>query len=242
MFILRRRLSLVSWPQTFHLYAHFLHTQTVNWKKNDDEVERCQLLSFRAMDNNNNPLHALTVNDATPASIALAHLRKGRALVYTGGDYHNARQLVSAVKRRIVGVSGRQKRKMRAKAKQSTSDVPRFDIREQWMKKKQMQREYSSLVRRLLIQVSLDGYRPSQIIGLKRIPANAKDILSFAFQNDEDLKLDCDEQSSPEPSYFLLSLNDFVAMVGSYEWNKKGIFIDALQNYIHEVIINSSTI
>jgi methylase of polypeptide subunit release factors len=38
-------------------------------------------------------LQALTVNDTTSGKVAFRHLRGGRALVYTGGDYHNARQL-----------------------------------------------------------------------------------------------------------------------------------------------------
>lgn len=73
-----------------HQPCLFLHTQTVLWKKTDNEdVQSCQLLDFRPSDSSKTrkPLQALTVNDTTSGKVAFRHLRDGRALVYTGGDY-----------------------------------------------------------------------------------------------------------------------------------------------------------
>jgi tRNA1(Val) A37 N6-methylase TrmN6 len=73
-------------------------------------------------------------------------------------------------------------------------------------------------------------------LGLKRTPENAQDVLSFAFQNDQDLTLhDSNNEVSCQPglNYFLISLNDFVAMIGGYEWYKQGIHINWIRKNIY---------
>jgi len=212
------------------------HTQTVHWRTDEEVVECCQLFSFRPLDSN--PLQALTANDTTRSTAALHHIRTGEALVYTGGDYHNARQLLQAVKRKIAGTSSSPRRKKRAKEKKKitgaveTNTAP-FVVGNQWMKQRQLQRDQSELVHKIFIQVSLEDGRPSQIMGLKRTPTNVKDIFSYAFQNDKVMNVKGGEiSSSSQPKYFLASLADFLAMVGGYEWHRKGVYIDALQDYI----------
>ena len=205
LFRQRQAVGLVSWSwikvtaRTFkysgspnRLTAQsFLHTQSVHWRRNDDEEElRSQLFGFRPL--GPNPLHALAVNDATRSSTAMQNLQKGQAIVYTGagGDFHNARQMLQAVKRKCAGRSGAQRRRKRSRQNNSTCDrVDQTSILQQWMKQKQSLREQSEILNRILIQVSIKDGKPSHIMGLKRAPDNAREVFSFAFQNDEEISV-----------------------------------------------------
>jgi len=94
-----------------------------------------------------------------------------------------------------------------------------------WLKKK----KYQEIVHKLLIEISIEDHIPSQIMGLKRAPTNVKEILSFVFQSKKDMmkgKLGSDTS-------FLLPLSDYLGMVGSYEWYRKGLYVFALQDYIY---------
>jgi len=135
------------------------HTQAVRWRRATDgedaskaECRYCQLLSFRPRDFANDPLFALTANDATRSATALRHLRNGDALVYTGGDYHNARQLLQAVKRKVDGTSGRQKRRKKKRTmKEEKCILGAVVPREEWMKQLRFQQEQAELVHKILI-------------------------------------------------------------------------------------------
>ena len=69
---------------------------------------------------------------------------------------------------------------------------------------------------KILIRVSLEDGRPRRIAGLKRTPSNVGDVFSYAFQNDEEMNFDADQDkiSSPPPKHFLFSLAEFLAMCG----------------------------
>ena len=226
-----------------HQPCLFLHTQTVLWKKTDNEdVQSCQLLDFRPSDSSKTrkPLQALTVNDTTSGKVAYRHLRDGRALVYTGGDYHNANQLLRAVKRKCSKPSSSPKSKRLAKQKEKqvgdTTQQNSESVTQQWTKQRKLQQQQAMVINKLLIQISVHENRPCDIAGLKRAPENVKDVLAFAFQNDNmDTNLnDIDSASSPpETSSCLLSLNDFLAMIGGFEWHRKGVYIHALQGFIY---------
>ena len=56
-----------------------------------------------ADDDAGGPIRAVSVSDDTPSARAMRHLRRGTALVYTGGDYRNALQLHRALGYRVVG-------------------------------------------------------------------------------------------------------------------------------------------
>jgi methylase of polypeptide subunit release factors len=159
-------------------------------------------------------------------------LRDGRALVYTdtgpGGTYRNALQLLHAVKRRY-------RRKMENDVEEG--DERCKSITQQWMLQRQLQREQSDMINRILVQVCFRDKRPCKILGLRGIPTNAKTVLAFAFQHDHDFGQsqvnDQQPSSNFNPNYILLSLNDFLAMVGAYEWNRKGVYVNALQSRIY---------
>ena len=183
------------------------------------EDHYCTLLSFRRPIRDQT-LQAVTVNDATSCKLALTYLRGKKVLVYSGGDYRNACQLLQAVKR---------------KYKRNKYDDMGKPIKEQWMDQRKRQQEKSEVVNRILIQIGLCiNKRPYKILAMKRAPSNAEKVLAFGFQNDKNIYSisDCIDDSFNQ-DYVLLSLNDYLAMVGAFEWNRKGVYIRSLKNYIY---------
>lgn len=213
------------------------HTQTVHWQqeeKDDSDVTVCQLVSFRSLDSN--PLRAMIVNDTTSGSSAYKHLRKGGVVLYSGGDYYNARQLLNTIKRKCSPSLQKarkqkynEKKKKYQPAKQKDAED---DIRTQWINQRQLQRKQSEFVNKILIQISMENSMPNQIERLKRVPKNVEQILSYAFQNNKDMIID-KLGVSEQPTSFLLSLSDFIGMVGGYEWNRNGVYIKAMKDYIY---------
>jgi len=191
------------------------HTHTVSWKKDDKNYTK-QLVRFRPIANNNTLLDAYNADDTTSSKTAYSYIRNGEAVVYSNGDYHNARQLLYALKRKIKRQNHMRKDDHKEQEEQHTID---------WLKKK----KYQEIVHKLLIEISIEDHIPSQIMGLKRAPTNVKEILSFVFQSKKDMmkgKLGSDTS-------FLLPLSDYLGMVGSYEWYRKGLYVFALQDYIY---------
>ena len=193
------------------------HTQTVSWTKGDKNYTK-QLVRFRPIANNNTLLEAYNVDDTTSSKTAYSHIRNGEAVVYNNGDYHNARQLLYALKRKIKRQNHMRKDDHKEQEETHTVD---------WLKKQ----KHQEVVHKLLIEISIDeeNSMPSQMIGLKRAPTNVKEILSFVFQSKKDMIRD----KLGSDTSFLLPLSDFLGMNGSYEWYRKGLYIFALQDYIY---------
>ena len=269
---------------------YYFHTQVVHWTKSDtdggDSIsgnnEECvagRQISFTPFlgetspsssssshthnnDNDSVPtiVQALTVNDTTRSSTAFQLLRRGYRLIYTGGDYHNARQLLRAVKHKIsqtpsVSASSlhsptRTRKKNRTitrneNVKDNNEDVISIAQR-QWTEMKHLQRTQSEITRRLLIKISLEVLLHDNnaivscgIVGLKRSPIHSKDVLQYAFLN-EDMETMKKMMSTTgsigddgTSSTFFLSLTEFIGMIGGYEWHRKGVYIHAIQEYIY---------
>ncbi len=241
-------------------------------------------------------VRALSVNDTTRASTAIRHLRNSHRLIYTGGDYHNARQLLRAVKHKITQLASSSSslhaptRRMRKRIKGNHStqinehdknydnDSSTSIANRQWIEAKKLQQIQSEIARGLLIQVSPDVLMnngndetaKNGIMGLKRTPFNTKDVLRYAFQNEDIESMtkklmmiptttattattttaiatatttnnDNDGgkedngslPASPSSPLILLSLSEFIGMIGGYEWYRKGVYIRAIQEYIY---------
>jgi len=156
------------------------------------------------------------VDDTTSSKTAYSHIRNGEAVVYSNGDYHNARQLLYALKRKI-----KRQNHMRKDDHKQQEETHTID----WLKKQ----KHQEVVHKLLIEISIEDHMPSQMMGLKRAPIHVKEILSFVFQRKKDMIRD----KLGSDTSFLLPLSDFLGMNGSYEWYRKGLYIFALQDYIY---------
>lgn len=69
-------------------------------KINTSATGTCHLVSVCPL--NRTPLPPLAANNAVCAAKALCHTKAGKTVIYTGGDYRNARQLLTTVKKRAT--------------------------------------------------------------------------------------------------------------------------------------------
>jgi SAM-dependent methyltransferase len=159
------------------------------------------------------PARLGAAGDATTAGAAVARARGGEGLVYAG-DYHNARQLLAAMGRRLLrsapsgGRSGR-----RAVPRQPAIEAG-AEAAAAWRAEKERRRVEHEVLSRLAVPV-LEGWR----VPLRRAPDVAQALA---------------EALGPEarpPG--LAPLRDVLGMVGAHEWRRRGVDVPALGARLH---------
>jgi methylase of polypeptide subunit release factors len=195
----------------------WFHQKTVRWKEGAPSVvvERDLLCHHHSSNNqdeeqtpehdNKKPWDAVRVDDATRVTTATRHIQSGKALIYVG-DYHNARQLMAAIKGRVVPNS-----------KYNNNASSSMTITDQWEAQRWINRERSRKKNFLLIQVEKTHELSSAI---RRAPNTVvRPILNSAFG----------ERNEP----YLIPLREVLGMIGAHEWYKKGVFIPQIDNFIY---------
>jgi methylase of polypeptide subunit release factors len=153
------------------------------------------------------PARAGAADDRTTAATALARARRGEALVYAG-DYHNARQLLGAMARRLERRASDPRRLDRSAPPPSTDLAAAFRAERAL---KQLQHE---VLTRLAVPIEA-GWR----VALARAP---------------DVTAACEEALGPMPQETgLLPLRELLGIVGAHEWRRRGIEVPALGARIH---------
>lgn len=155
------------------------------------------------------PARVQVADDQMPADTAYRLACEGTALLWRG-DFHNARQLVQALARRLE----RGPRKAKAKAGAAPAATPA----EAFHKHRQAQGRRARILAMVLVQLEAD-----RSIALRRAP---------------DLRAACLEAWGPadgQPQ--VVALRELQGLVGAHEWRKKGVEIPALgdapDNRIH---------
>ncbi len=145
------------------------------------------------------PRKIMVVDDNFSADRYVVLASEGTSFVWKG-DYHNAKQLLQAVQRRI---------KKHAPVSQATD--PKTMAKE-FYRHRQHQAHKAQLLSRLLVCVEADFS-----IQLSRAPDLSQAILETS------------TTASPfPPGDFLISLRELQGFVGAHEWRKKGVAIAAL--------------
>ncbi|HEY6099723.1 MAG TPA: class I SAM-dependent methyltransferase [Anaeromyxobacter sp.] len=138
-------------------------------------------------------------DDATTAAVALARVRRGEGLVYHG-DYHNARQLLAAMARRL---SHPPRGRAPAPAPPSTGSA------QAWRAERERRRIAREVLSRLLVPIEAGFAVP-----LRRAP-DVADALAEAL--------------GPRPELpGLMPLRDLLGMIGAHEWRRRGVEVPAL--------------
>eukprot|EP00978_Attheya_sp_CCMP212_P049446 scaffold665172_cov59-Attheya_sp.AAC.1 len=199
----------------------WFHQKTVRWKEGAPSVvvERDLLCHHHSSiqqneeqtpeHDNKKPWDAVRVDDTTRVITATRHIQSDKALIYVG-DYHNARQLMSAIKRRVVP-------NIKYNNNKGDNASSSMTITEQWEAQRWINRERSRQMNFLLIQVDSNHELSS---GIRRAPNTVvKPILNSAFG----------ERDEP----YLIPLREVLGMIGAHEWYKKGVFIPQIDNFIY---------
>ncbi len=155
------------------------------------------------------PARLEAADDRTTAAAALARARRGEALVYRG-DYHNARQLLAAMGRRLGGVGRTRPRAPRPPAPRGGPGEGAALYRAE----RERRRAEHELLSRLVVPIE-EGFR----LTLQRAP---------------DVGPALAEALGPDPGLpGLLPLRDVLGMVGAHEWRRRGVAVPALGARVH---------
>lgn len=168
------------------------------------EAQQLQSAIWRSENGSPLPKRVVLADDRMSGDQAYKLVCEGCALLWRG-DFHNARQLLQALTRRI-------ERKAKPVALAKTPQ----DLLKAFHAKRSAQVQRTRILSMLVIQVQAD-----YSIALRRAPE-----LQQAF---------ADVYGPPQADggSFVTPLREIMGLNGAFEWRKKGIFIAALDNTIH---------
>ncbi len=168
------------------------------------EAQQLQSALWRSENGSPLPRRVVLADDRMSGDQAYKLVCEGCALLWRG-DFHNARQLLQALTRRIE-----------RKAKPATPAKTPQDLLKAFHAKRSAQVQRTRILSMLVIQVQAD-----YSIALRRAPD-----LQQAF---------ADVYGAPQldGSSFVTPLREIMGLNGAFEWRKKGIFIAELDNTIH---------
>jgi len=152
------------------------------------------------------PARVSIADDTTTADAAYRLACEGTALLWRG-DFHNARQLLQAMERRIAKTPARKKRKGSATTEAAESAV-----------------SPDAFNRHRLAQS-----QRARILGALLLPFDAD--YGIALRRAPDARQACAEAWGPveaSDGACIATLRDLQGMTGAHEWRKKGVAIDAL--------------
>lgn len=184
--------------------------QYVQWSENETSHQALWL----SQSNHVAPARVVLVDDKTTADDAYRLACEGTSLLWRG-DFHNARQLLQALGRRIDRTNERSElRKIKKAANKSTADksVAPKEIPNLFHQQRQLQAQRSRILSRLLLELDT-GY----ISRLRRAP-DMSAACTVAFGS-----LD---KASDESC--VLSFRDLQGALGAAQWREKGVPIEPL--------------
>ncbi|MGF6148803.1 putative methyltransferase [Kingella potus] len=153
------------------------------------------------------PQNAIFLRE-TNADAVLQNARANIATVFTG-DYHNAKQILSALKKRVRGNRPSEKNKKTDNKQQAPADPASAFHRHRLRQSQQ-----SRLINMFAVEIGADF-----TLTLPRAP-DIKPALA-------------DIYDQPADAPFLLPLNLLLGFIGAHEWHQKGTDIPALGAKVH---------
>ena len=176
------------------------------------ESEQTHSALWRSENGSPLPRKVMLADDRMSADQAYKLVCEGCALLWRG-DFHNARQLLQALTRRIE-----------RKAKPKTAAKTPQELLQAFHAKRSAQVQKTRILSMLVIEVAAD-----YSIALRRAPDLHE---AFAEVFGDDGPAGAADAGSGRQS-FVTPLREIMGINGAHEWRKKGIYIDALENTIH---------
>jgi methylase of polypeptide subunit release factors len=199
---------------------------TITWQENNREHHA----RWRAENGSSPPKRVVIADDTMKADVAYRFASEGTAMLWRG-DFHNAKQLLQAMARRIDakrihpnrGDSKRIDAKAPTKAHNNTNtnaaqnkDAP-VDIRDAFNRHRLAQSQRARTLSMLLIPFNADYSVP-----LTRAPDVSLACTEGWGASDGDTKSDS-----------IASLRELLGLIGAHEWRKKGVEVAALGARVH---------
>ena len=170
------------------------------------------------------PKQCVCVDDSLTAEKALNFARNGIAMLWQG-DYHNAKQLLSAMARHI---DKKKKKKVSFPTEAGISVDSAHDRTPSEIKSVDSTRQQSHLLREQFNLYRLRQAQKAQILSMLLVRVNYVNThfmipLRRSPEIDLAIKQVCSWQED-----FVISLRELLGIIGAYEWRKKGVDIAAL--------------
>ena len=184
--------------------------QYVQWQEN----ETLRNALWLSESNHMPPASIVLVDDTTTADDAYRLACEGSSLLWRG-DFHNARQLLQALGRRIDRTNERSELRKAKKAAKSTTEPDSSNSKEipnLFHQQRQLQAQRSRILSRLLLE--LDASYVSQ---LRRAPDVSAACTAAFGPLDKAMDESC-----------VLSFRDLQGALGAAGWREKGVPIDSL--------------
>jgi methylase of polypeptide subunit release factors len=159
------------------------------------------------------PARIMPVDDTLPADTAYRLACEGAALLWRG-DFHNARQLLQAMGRRLDRPSKRQQRQQRRQSSATMPDAPGDPA--VFHRHRQAQAQRARVLGAVLVELG-----PDRRIDLGRAP-DLRDACTAAWGAP-------DADDGPT----LVSLRELLGVVSAHEWRRQGVAVPALGADIH---------
>lgn len=191
--------------------------QYVQWQENGS-LHRAQWLS---QSNHGPPARIVIIDDTTTADTAYRLANAGTSMLWRG-DFHNAKQLIQALQRRIDRAELRKAEKTAKKAAQAVTDSMRGDSKpvsasqhlpNLFHKNRLAQTQRSRILSRLLLH-----FDANYQLNLGRAPEVSEACTAAFGKMDEAC---------------VLSFRDLQGALGAAQWRKKGVPVEALGVSIH---------
>ncbi|MGE8317364.1 MAG: methyltransferase [Comamonas sp.] len=173
------------------------------------EAEASRSARWRSERGSPAPRRVVPADDRMTADAAYRLACEGTALLWRG-DYHNARQLLTALARRLDRTAEQSAKKKAAGAKEQASATRGSPaMAQRFHQHRQVQAQRARVLSMLLLELD-GGYR----LDLRRAP---------------DVAEACAQAWGPADGQAqVVSLRELQALIGAYEWRRRGVEIPAL--------------
>lgn len=189
--------------------------QFVQWRENENGTESLRQARWLSESNHAPPTRVVLVDDKTTADEAYRLACEGTSLLWRG-DFHNARQLLQALGRRIDRTNERSELRKSKKATnhKSASDPSNLsnNIPNLFHQQRQLQAQRARILSRLLLELDVN-----YVSQLRRAPDISAACIAAFGQLDKALNESC-----------VMSLRDLQGALGAAQWREKGVPIDSL--------------
>ena len=183
--------------------------QYVQWSENSNGNETLHQARWLSQSNHLPPTRLVIVDDKTTADEAYRLACEGSSLLWRG-DFHNARQLLQALGRRIERTNERseQRKKKKTANKSGQSQPVSLVIPNLFHQQRQLQAQRSRILSRLLLELDA-GF----VSKLRRAP---------------DMSAACIAAFGEMEEACVLSFRDLQGALGAAQWREKGVPIENL--------------
>ncbi len=202
-----------------------IQEQYVQWHENqngnDNDNDNLHQARWLSASNHLPPTRIVIVDDKTTADEAYLLACAGTSMLWRG-DFHNAKQLLQALTRRVDRANERSLQRKSAKAakvKRSSAD-PKH-IPNLFHQQRQVQAQRSRLLSRLLLELDAN-----YVSSLRRAPEFSKACIAAFGSLDKPLDKDTNESC-------VLSFRDLQGALGAAGWREKGVPIENLDLSIY---------